>query len=68
MVALVFVRFCGGAAAWCQGQEVRQEAVCGEGTDEEDVSDYSFFSFMIVSEFDGINCSDGALNLRAANV
>jgi hypothetical protein len=58
MVVLVFVRFCGGAAAWCQGQEVRQEAVCREGADEEDVSDYLyFFPFVIVSEFDGINCS-----------
>ena len=27
-----------GAAAGCQGQEVCQEAVCREGTDEEDVS------------------------------
>jgi hypothetical protein len=69
MVALVFVRFCGGAAAWCQWQEVRQEGVSREGADEEDVSDYLFFSpFVIASEFDGINCSDGALNLRATNV
>jgi hypothetical protein len=52
-----------------KGQELRQEAVCREGTDEEDVSDYPFFfPFVTVSEFDRINCSDVALNLRAANV
>ena len=38
MLALVSVQFRCAAAAGCQGQEVCQEAVCREGTDEEDVS------------------------------